>query len=147
MNNNKHNDPSMTAGSGDSNSHYNSSTRAGDDPQEHQKIRKYVKILWGILAAIILFVILMFAGFSWGWFGFMPSFDELENPQTFLASEIYSVDSVLLGTYYIENRSRVNYRDISPELIDALIVTEDVRFLKHSGIDVKALGQIGRAHV
>jgi penicillin-binding protein 1A len=114
----------------------------GDDPQEQQKVKKYVKTLWGILAAVVLGTFLMFAGFSLGLFGFMPSFDELENPQSYLASEIYSVDSVLLGTYYIENRSRVSYRDISPELINALIATEDVRFRKHSGIDVKALGRV-----
>ena len=142
MNNNKHNDPPMTSGSGDNNSHYDAATRAKNDRQEQQKIRKYVKMLWGILAAIVLGAILMFAGFSWGWFGFMPSFDELENPQTHLASEIYSIDSVLLGTYYIENRSPAYYSDISPQLIDALIATEDVRFHKHSGIDVKALARV-----
>ena len=64
MNNNKHNDPPMTSGSGDNNSHYDAATRAKNDRQEQQKIRKYVKMLWGILAAIVLGAILMFAGFS-----------------------------------------------------------------------------------
>ena len=82
-----------------------------------------------------------------GWFGFMPSFEELENPQTYLASEIISHDNQLLGTYYIENRSKIYYQNISPYLIDALIATEDVRFMEHSGIDVKALGRVERTHV
>jgi penicillin-binding protein 1A len=137
MDNNSNNYRPMAYGYGRS-----KSRNDGDDPQEQQKVKKYVKMLWGILAAVVLGTILMFAGFSLGWFGFMPTFDELENPQSYLASEIYSVDSVLLGTYYIENRSRVDYRDISPELINALIATEDVRFLKHSGIDAKALGRV-----
>jgi penicillin-binding protein 1A len=137
MDNNSNNYRPMAYGYGRS-----KSRNDGDDPQEQQKVKKYVKMLWGILAAVVLGTFLMFAGFSLGLFGFMPSFDELENPQTYLASEIYSVDSALLGTYYIENRSRVSYRDISPELINALIATEDVRFRKHSGIDVKALGRV-----
>jgi penicillin-binding protein 1A len=77
-----------------------------------------------------------------GWFGFMPSFEDLENPQSYLASEVYAVDNQLLGTYYVENRSRVNYSEISPNLINALISTEDVRFQSHSGIDLKALGRV-----
>lgn len=114
MDNNKHNDPPTTSATDGTNSYHTTAAPAGNDPQKQLKIRKYVKMLWGILAAIVLGTILMFAGFSWGWFGFMPTFDELENPQTHLASEIYSIDSVLLGTYYIENRSPAYYSDISP---------------------------------
>lgn len=113
-----------------------------EDLKKSRKKRKYILCLWGVFLIAILGVAFMFFGISMGWFGFMPTFEELENPQTYLASEIYSHDGELLGTYYIENRSKINYSDISPDLINALIATEDVRFMKHSGIDVKALGRV-----
>jgi penicillin-binding protein 1A len=72
----------------------------------------------------------------------MPTFEELENPKSNLASEIYSADGKLLGTYYIENRSNIHFRDLSPNLINALIAAEDIRFEKHSGIDGKALVRV-----
>ncbi|MCK5342227.1 MAG: transglycosylase domain-containing protein, partial [Candidatus Heimdallarchaeota archaeon] len=71
--------------------------------------------------------------------GPMPSFAELENPQSNLASEVISSDGELLGTFFIENRSNVDYRDICPNLINALIAIEDIRFEDHSGIDQRAL--------
>ena len=105
-------------------------------------LKKYIRIFWGVFATSLLITVFIFFGIAMGWFGFMPSFEELENPQSYLASEIYSVDNQLLGTYYIENRSRVNYSEISPNLINALIATEDVRFQKHSGIDLRALARV-----
>ncbi|MFP4471743.1 MAG: penicillin-binding protein 1A, partial [Bacteroidales bacterium] len=113
-----------------------------EDTHKRRKFRKYVYFIWGIFGLLIIGVGFMFFGISMGWFGFMPTFDELENPQTFLASEIYSHDDELLGTYYVENRSKIYYKDISPHLIDALIATEDVRFREHSGIDIRALGRV-----
>ncbi len=83
--------------------------------------------------------IVFFYGITAEWFGEMPTFEELENPESNLASEVYSSDGMLLGTYFIENRSNINYRDISPNLINALLAIEDIRFEKHSGIDEKAL--------
>ncbi|GAB1404855.1 transglycosylase domain-containing protein [Lentimicrobium sp.] len=77
-----------------------------------------------------------------GWLGFMPSFEELENPKSNLASEVISADQELLGKYYIENRSNIHYTDLSPHLIEAIIATEDARFNEHSGIDVKALFRV-----
>ncbi|MBX9853224.1 MAG: penicillin-binding protein [Cytophagaceae bacterium] len=68
----------------------------------------------------------------------MPSIEDLENPKSGLASEIYSSDNVLLGKYFRENRSPVEYSQISPHVIKALIATEDTRFYEHSGIDFKA---------
>ena len=106
------------------------------------KLKKYILIFWGLFAAGILTIVFIFFGTAMGWFGFMPSFEDLENPQSYLASEVYAVDNQLLGTYYVENRSRVNYSEISPNLINALISTEDVRFASHSGIDLKALGRV-----
>ncbi|GAB2821852.1 transglycosylase domain-containing protein [Ferruginibacter profundus] len=79
---------------------------------------------------------------NFGLFGKMPSVSELENPEADLASEIYSSDGVLMGKYYAENRSEVKYNEISPNIIHALIATEDERFYDHSGIDAQALGRV-----
>ena len=72
----------------------------------------------------------------------MPTFEELENPQTNLATEIISCDGKVLGTYYVENRSNVYYSDLSPYLPQALISIEDERFEQHSGIDSKSLFRV-----
>jgi len=66
----------------------------------------------------------------------------LENPKSNLASEIISCDGKLLGTYFVENRSNIDYAHLSPHLVNALIATEDLRFYKHSGVDVHALGRV-----
>jgi penicillin-binding protein 1A len=77
-----------------------------------------------------------------GIFGKIPSMQDLENPQANLATEIYANDGVtLMGKIYAENRSPVDFKDISPHILEALISTEDVRFYKHSGIDAIALGR------
>lgn len=99
----------------------------------------YIGKLWILFVSLIMLVVLLFVGISLGIFGPMPSFAELENPQNSLATEVISADGELLGTYYIENRSNVNYRDLSPYLINALLAAEDIRFEKHSGVDEKAL--------
>jgi penicillin-binding protein 1A len=88
-----------------------------------------------LLAAVVIF----FYGIAFQWFGPMPSFEELENPTTNLASEIYSADGVLLGTYYIENRSNIHFQELSPNMVSALLAIEDIRFTEHTGIDRKAL--------
>lgn len=72
----------------------------------------------------------------------MPTFEDLENPNTNLATEIISADGQLLGNYYIENRTNVSYEELSPYLINALIAIEDYRFYEHSGIDQKALFRV-----
>jgi penicillin-binding protein 1A len=98
---------------------------------------KLFKWLWiGLLSGIAAFVLLV-AMVSWGWFGELPPLEELENPKTYLASEIYSEDGVLLGKYYLQNRSNSNFDDLSPNLVNALIATEDIRFYSHSGIDFR----------
>ncbi len=113
-----------------------------EDMRERHKNRKFVVGFWLIIFSGFAGVALLFIGISLGWFGFMPSFEELENPQTYLASEIISHDKQLLGTYYVENRSKTHFAEISPTLIHALVATEDVRFYEHSGIDLKALGRV-----
>lgn len=74
--------------------------------------------------------------------GFMPDFNQLENPQTNLASELITEDGELLGKYFIENRTFVSYEELSPNLVDALIATEDVRYYRHSGIDLRSLARV-----
>ena len=103
---------------------------------------KYVRWFWGIYAGLILLVVFLFAFISWGWLGFMPSFEELENPRSNLASEIYSSDGEVIGKYYVENRSNAQFRDLSPYLVQALIATEDVRYYRHSGVDARALFRV-----
>lgn len=76
-------------------------------------------------------------------FGDLPSIEQLENPKIPTASELYTEDGVLLGRYYLENRSPVKYEEISPHLINALIATEDIRFYEHSGVDFKAIVSVG----
>lgn len=101
-------------------------------------IARFWKAYWIVFG----FVVLLFTIISLGWLGFMPSFEELENPKSNLASEIISADQELLGKYYIENRSNINYSELSPNLVNAIIATEDARFEKHSGVDVKALFRV-----
>lgn len=90
----------------------------------------------GLLSGIAAFILLV-TMVSWGWFGELPPLEELENPKTYLASEIYSEDGILLGKYYLQNRSNSNFDDLSPNLVNALIATEDIRFYNHSGIDFR----------
>ncbi|MDP1726289.1 MAG: transglycosylase domain-containing protein, partial [Bacteroidota bacterium] len=96
---------------------------------------KLIKWLWiGAFGGIILLTGLVWI-IAMGWFGQLPPIEELENPKTYLASEIYADDGSTLGKYYFQNRSNANYQDLSPQLINALIATEDIRFYEHSGID------------
>ena len=76
---------------------------------------------------------------SQGFFGKLPTFDELENPKTNLATQLISSDGNNLGAYFYENRSNVSYKELPNDLIDALIATEDIRFRNHSGIDIRSL--------
>lgn len=102
----------------------------------------YLLILWSLYFIAVLIVIVLFVRVARGKMGFMPTFEELENPQTNLASEIYTDNGELLDKFFIENRTLVDYEEISPYLVDALIATEDVRFSRHSGIDVRSLSRV-----
>jgi len=106
-----------------------------------KKYLKYLIIFWSLFALAILFVIALFSLISAGKLGYMPTFDELENPKSNLASEIYAEDGDLLGKFYIENRSNVRFRELDTNLVNALIATEDIRFYEHSGIDFRALAR------
>lgn len=104
-------------------------------------MKRSVKILWRLFLGGFILVILLFVCANFGVFGKMPSVAELENPEADLASEIISADGMLMGKYYTENRSEVKYQEISPNVVNALIATEDERFYDHSGIDAQAVAR------
>ncbi|GDX51867.1 penicillin-binding protein 1A [Bacteroidota bacterium] len=97
--------------------------------------RKYIRIFWFFTGGILLSIILLITLTAFGLFGDMPTFEELENPKSSLATEVYSSDGVLLGKYYFQNRSESSFDEIPASLKNALIATEDIRFYEHSGID------------
>ena len=100
-----------------------------------------VKLYWKIFLICFASFVLFLALLNWGVFGEMPSLAELENPNIIQASEVYGDDGTLMGKYYKEkgNRRSVGYNDISKNVIQALIATEDKRFYDHSGIDGKGV--------
>jgi len=106
------------------------------------KDKKYIILFWIIYVLPIVTVGVIFVLISNGKLGKMPTFEELENPERNLASEVFSDDGKLLGKYYIQNRVWTEYDKISPFLVDALLATEDVRFYQHSGIDIRGLGRV-----
>lgn len=103
--------------------------------------KTFVRILWGALCVIIVFLAVAFTSIWFGWIGYMPDLEDLQNPISRYASQVYSVDGKILGTYNMnrENRVHVDYNGISPYLVKALVATEDERFYDHSGIDFIAL--------
>lgn len=109
--------------------------------KDRDMTKKIIKGLWILLAAGILLCVFVFTSIAYGWIGYMPPIEELENPNYKFATEILSEDNKVLGTwsYSKENRVYAGYDEFSPAVINALIATEDVRFEDHSGIDIKAL--------
>ena len=105
-----------------------------DDPQYVSIIKWLWRIVFGGFAAALL----LFFGLS---FSNLPSVQQLENPKSELASEVFAASGEVLGRYYTENRVPVQFDELSPYLVQALIATEDVRYYQHSGIDFKALGR------
>ena len=118
---------------------------------------RYIKYMWILLLTPVVLVILMLILTACGLFGRLPSFEELENPRSNLATEVYSEDGKVLGTFFVQNRSYVQYADLFPAdstlriqldgrevppVVAALIATEDVRFRSHSGIDVPSLYRV-----
>ena len=106
-----------------------------------------IRIVWITFAAFWVGLALFFTMLSLGWLGFMPSFEELENPRSNLASEVWSADGEVLGYIGIENRSSLTYDEITNggknmNLINALVATEDVRFYDHAGIDARSLARV-----
>ncbi len=100
--------------------------------------KKYIKWFWIIILGGIISIIFIFLLASWGAFGALPTFEDLENPQSNLATEIISSDGKTLGKYYLnENRTPIHYKDLPENIVNALVATEDERFYEHSGIDFK----------
>lgn len=97
----------------------------------------YVKAFWLLFLGGIAAVVFFFLCASWGVFGPMPTFDDLENPASNVATEVISSDGKTIGKFYLENRVPVKYEDLPDYLVNALISTEDERFRTHSGIDAR----------
>lgn len=113
-------------------------------PQKNKsKGKSIVRILWALFALIVIGIATVFTLIATGTIGYMPPIEDLENPIDKYASQVYSADNELLGTYSQskENRIYSNYDQLSPYLVQALVATEDARFYEHSGIDVYAVGR------
>ena len=123
-----------------------------------QDKKRVVKIMWGVTMFPVVAIFLMLTLAALGVFGRIPSFEELENPKSNLATEIYGDNGHVIGTFFIENRSYVQYEDlfpadstrhltldghVVPPVVAALISTEDARFRNHSGIDIPSLFRVG----
>ena len=113
--------------------------RSAPQPPTARSIR-WNRLFWKTLGIGFGLLALFVLAANWGLFGYMPSLAELENPAISQASEVYSSDGTLMGKYYTErgNRSPIRYREISPNVINALVATEDERFYDHNGIDFKS---------
>ncbi|MBS1528241.1 MAG: penicillin-binding protein, partial [Bacteroidetes bacterium] len=107
-----------------------------------QDITRYNWYIWKFFIGCFLLVALLIFVTYLGVFGPLPSFRDLENPKSNQATEVLTTDNQVLGTYYIENRSSVTYKEISPNVIHALVATEDERFYEHSGIDFRRMFSI-----
>ncbi len=103
--------------------------------------RKYLIYFWLLLLCGPGFIALHLWTISIGLWGPLPTFEELENPKSNLASEVYSADQKLLGTYFVQNRSVIKYEELSPHVVNALVSTEDERFYTHSGVDLYSLAR------
>ena len=100
-------------------------------------INYYKKKFWKLFFYGLGVMALFFTLASWGFFGSMPSFEDLENPESNLATEVISSDGITLGKFYNENRTPIKYEDLPPIIVKALVATEDERFYEHSGIDAR----------
>ena len=102
-----------------------------------------VRILWALLVGSILVTSLAFTAIWFGWIGYMPPLEDLQNPISRYATQVYTADGKVMGTWNLnrENRICVPYSNLSPYLVKALVATEDSRFYEHSGIDFYALGR------
>ena len=100
---------------------------------------KWIKRFWILcgIGFLTLFLLLLYAA-STG----IPSFETLENPNYKLATEIYDINGVSFGSYYVENRIPINFEQLNPHLKKAVVLTEDERFFQHSGVDLPALGRV-----
>ena len=116
----------------------NKETKRLQHIHEHKKEQKRsrpVKMLWRLFWIGVIVFNLVIIMINFGLLGYMPSMKELENPSSALSSEVLAADGTVLGRYYIQDRSTSKYEEISPNIFNALLATEDARFYEHSGID------------
>ena len=109
--------------------------------KKQTNFKKYIIRFWMLVLGGFISVSLVFLLASWGVFGTLPTFEELENPEKNLATEVISSDGVTLGKYAFKNRTPVGFKDLPDNLVHALIATEDERFYEHSGIDFRGLAR------
>lgn len=109
--------------------------------KEKISFKKYIKWFWITVLGGFFALLLVFMLASWGVFGKLPTFEELENPQKNLATEVISADGVTLGKYAFQNRTPIHFKELPEVLVNALVATEDERFYEHSGIDFRGLGR------
>jgi penicillin-binding protein 1A len=109
------------------------------EKKKQTKFTTFIRVFWILVVTPLLALVALVAATASGMFGELPTFEDLENPNSALASEVFSSDGVLLGKYYYQNRTNVHYKDLSPNLVNALKATEDIRFEEHSGIDIRGL--------
>lgn len=111
--------------------------KKSESKKEQLNFKKYIKYFWVSFALFVFSIVFLFFLAGWGALGPMPTFEELENPETNLATEVISTDGKILGKYFHENRSPVKFEDMPKYLVEALVATEDERFYEHSGIDAR----------
>lgn len=112
------------------------------EEEKKKSKRKWLLWLWLIFLSPVVGIVAMFSLVSMEVFGPLPTFEELENPKSNLASEVYTADQEILGKYYRENRTNIQFEDISPWVPTALVSTEDERYFGHTGIDFWALPRV-----
>ncbi|MBS1764788.1 MAG: PBP1A family penicillin-binding protein [Bacteroidetes bacterium] len=106
------------------------------------KYRLYIRIMWLLALLPPTAIILLVLAVNNEKFGKLPTFEDLENQKSALASEVISSDNVILGKYYIQNRSNIHYKELADNVVKALEATEDVRFYEHSGVDIRGLARV-----
>lgn len=117
---------------------------SGKTPERQRRNSLIIKWMWGLFIGFVVAAGLFFFMAYNGWIGYMPPIEELKNPQDKFATIIYTADGEEMGRYFRNTGNRVyaDLDEISPDVINALIATEDVRFYDHSGIDAKALSRV-----
>jgi len=105
--------------------------------KNNKNFKKYIIWFWGTILSSFSVLILLFFIASIGGFGALPTFEELENPQTNIATEVISTDGKTIGKYATENRTPIHFKELPQNIVHALVATEDERFYEHSGIDFK----------
>ncbi|MFM2306702.1 MAG: hypothetical protein RLZZ367_1371, partial [Bacteroidota bacterium] len=111
------------------------------------KNRKFLVAFWSAFTFGVVAVVGIFWLIAIGKMGYMPTFEDLENPNNSLATEVISTDNQVIGKFYLQNRSNIAYENINPNLKNAILATEDIRFFDHTGVDLRALMRVAKGLV